>query len=114
MNYQINSRGHEGIRPREHYDPHACENYHTDCRAEDRDIIQQKGERTPKNRITKSTDPHCQSRDYAYSGIHQGDGEQIATDLALNFPGNFHGLSLVGKCRQYLDKSFQEAVTRSK
>src|SRR5580704_14038048 len=85
---------------------------HAQSRAEDRHIVQQKGYRTPEDRVAHAREPHRQCRSDTHCRVHDRDRGQIRRDVAFYLLRDFHDLALAAKAREYLDKTVQENIAR--
>ena len=81
-------------------------------RAEDRHIVQQKRHCPPEDRVAHSREPHRQARSDTYRRVHNRYRDQLCRDVAFNLLGDFDGLTLALKTRQYLDEAMQKNIAR--
>src|SRR5450759_4255407 len=83
---------------------------HAQSSAEDRHIVQQKGNRPPEDWVAYSCEPHRQRRSDTYCRIHDRDRDQIRGDVAFDLLRDIDYLPFAFEARQYFDEAVQEDI----
>jgi len=113
MNDEIEARGSQSA-PNSVDRQKACEeeDEYAQGGANDRRIIQQKGDGSPKDRVANPSKLHHASRREAHGEVHHRDRRQIGGNIAFDLLPDVYGLSFFAETRQNLDEPPQKTVAR--